>query len=507
MLAARYIRVSSAKQERKGFSLGDQKKLLTEAVKRNNFQSEDCDLFMDVQSGADDERPAYNKMMTRIMEGHYQALFVLDITRLTRTDSRAEEDRIIQVLNSFSCQLYTNSAQYDLSNPENRMHFGFTVVMARYDREKRRELSKQGRQSAREAGKNPGQPPSTGYVKYYQPDGSLIYKMDKQAIKPVKLAFEMALKGAGGTRIMKALNAKGYLSKTGNPYSPIQIYQWLSNPTYAGYVHIGMQRGTTEKRKGMWPAKFIDKPLISLEDWETVQALLNSRKTGKSPVRFPLSGILLCPSCQAPMIGTYKRAGTDKVRYYNCQPQTGTVNTCPNTEGRSIKMQIAHSLLIEAMPEIIKQIETKLEKKPLKGSTPLQVGTPDTEEEDYKTQLASIERKIVNNLRDQEESPSDYRRIRIAELEQEAKTIKSRMQTATVKAITPAFNTIIELAKLLTVVSPNDMEIISEVSQALFTKVHYSRKGTHRKYQFKLDKVELKTGETITLRRKYIYTQ
>jgi DNA invertase Pin-like site-specific DNA recombinase len=489
--------------------LGDQKKLLTEAVQRHGFTSDDPDLYMDVQSGADDERPAYNKMMTRIMEGYYQALFVLDITRLTRTESRAEEDRIIQVLNSFNCQLFTNNAQYDLSNAENRMLFGFNVVLARYDREKRRELSKQGRQSARELGQNPGQPPSTGYVKYYQPDGTLIYKMDKQAIKPVKLAYDMALKGAGGSRIMKAVHAKGFKSRNGTPYTPIQIYQWLRNPTYAGYVHIGMNRSSTEKKKGMWPAQFIDKPLVTLDEWQTIQSLLDARKTGKSPVRFPLSGILLCPSCQSPMIGAYKRGGPGipKVRYYNCQPKFGLDNQCPNTDGRSIQMNIIHELLIQAMPEIIKQAETRSNKKALKASQPIQAGSLDIDHEDYKSQLASIERKILNNLRDQEDSPSDYRRQRIAELEQEAKAVKTKMQNFKQKAVAPAFNTIIEAAKLLSLVTPDDMEIISEVAQALFTKLHYSRTGTHRKYEFRLEKAELKTGETLTLRRKYIHRQ
>lgn len=508
--AAVYARVSTPEQERSGQSLAWQKRELPKLAQQAGRTVEPDDIFVEVKSGAKDDRPEYNRLMARIMEGYYQEVWVVETSRLSRTEDRGEVQRVITALQMFGCVVRTPNSSYDVSTIEGEFIYDVDSAVNRMERKRIKKRLAMGRLAKLEKGGFFGHIAPTGYKQVRDLEtGKMRFQFDPEAVIPVKKTYEMALQGAGGTRILKELTRLGFRTKTGKKLSQSHVYQWLTNPAYAGYAHLGMSRNSKAKQRIMVPANYIDKPLVTLEEWETIQDLLASRKNGPKTGIFPLSSIIRCPSCGEKMIGAYKGT-TVKVRYYNCQPIGNELERyCPRTQGRSIKMSVAHTLLLEAFPEILEMLEANYEKTIAEYYAAQAVRDESRQAIEAKTKrLEQIKKRIMLHYEEWENDPSEFRLERIRMLETEATTLKADIETLSKQKPKPPVAINYEsISQLLPILDPTEMGILNDISRPLLTSLNYRRSGTHRKYTFQLVSCELKTGEFIRFQRVYSFSQ
>ena len=112
------------------------------------------------------------------------------------------------------------------------------------------------------------------------------------------------------TDIVKKLRKEGLLN-----ISKQKINHMLKNPLYAGIIRHDF---LPEPIQGSF------KPLISEEDFYTVQRLLNPKKPiNKKRLRinpdFPLKNIFYCPYCRKPLTGSWSTGRNNKYAYYSCR--------------------------------------------------------------------------------------------------------------------------------------------------------------------------------------------
>ena len=76
-------------------------------------------------------------------------------------------------------------------------------------------------------------------------------------------------------------------------------------------------------------------PLISLDEWNQVQALLDSnksRRTGAKPTKGLLTGLLVCHFCEGPMYYQPSKARGKLYRYYQCASRKHTAISADDLE-------------------------------------------------------------------------------------------------------------------------------------------------------------------------------
>jgi hypothetical protein len=125
----------------------------------------------------------------------------------------------------------------------------------------------------------------------------------------------------------------------------------LTNAVYAGMV---------EHRGSMYPGEHPS--IIEPSMWEKVNAELRAgRRTETGTIRKPqnalLAGLLLCQSCQCPMVPTYTAKPGRRYRYYVCQAarQKGW-SACPT---KSVPASMIEDSVLDQLRKALSLHETR----------------------------------------------------------------------------------------------------------------------------------------------------
>ncbi len=81
-LAIAYVRVSTGRQAKTGYSLESQPVILIKAARKDGYRVE---IVTETGSGRNSSRPALNRCLDRLAIGEAEALYALDIDRLARS--------------------------------------------------------------------------------------------------------------------------------------------------------------------------------------------------------------------------------------------------------------------------------------------------------------------------------------------------------------------------------------------------------------------------------------
>ena len=230
------------------------------------------------------------------------------------------------------------------------------------------------KQKARD-GKNPVIKPPFGYKKENKdhlvpdPDTAPVYR-------------EMVarfLNGWGKKRICNWLNEAGITTNAGKPWLPASITVVLRNPVYLGHTFWGttkMVMGPNGRAKNVarpeneWVFKEnTHEALISKDDWDAVQALMNDRKVEsnsgavkgkKFTKRYPLVGYLRCGICGSHLYGHKftKRPKNKPVyhnHYYTCHREFGYCDL-PYQRQNDLETKVNRAILgLISDPQLIQQ--------------------------------------------------------------------------------------------------------------------------------------------------------
>ncbi len=127
-IALAYVRVSTGRQAKTGYSLESQPALLIKAARNDGYRVE---VVTETGSGRNSSRPALNRCLEKLRAGEAHALYALDIDRLARSTQHLLE--IATLSRKQKWRLVVTSADVDTSSPAGEMFFTMAAAFAQYE--------------------------------------------------------------------------------------------------------------------------------------------------------------------------------------------------------------------------------------------------------------------------------------------------------------------------------------------------------------------------------------
>lgn len=148
-----------------------------------------------------------------------------------------------------------------------------------------------------------------GYTRTRGTDGKVTGQLPDEHAPVVAAIFERLERGVPLTHVTKWLNAEGFLTSTGKPWTNNNVRSIARTPTYAALRKRKDKTGEVELVAGGWEA------IVPEDRWYTVQRILDGRarkdaagkRSRPARLRWLLSGIGRCGVCGAVIKAEAKR--------------------------------------------------------------------------------------------------------------------------------------------------------------------------------------------------------
>lgn len=240
----------------------------------------------DTSASTGKRRPAYEKMLTDILDGRVGAVVAWDLDRLHRRP--IELEAFMALADEKHLALATVSGDVDLSTAQGRLMARLKGNVAAHEVEHKAARQRVAARQKAERGL-PQWTRAFGYLgDTHQPD--------PVTAPLVKEAYAAVLAGASLNDVCRLWNGAGALTLNGKMWTPPQVSNFLRKARNAGLrSHTDTKTNVTEiVGKGTWPA------LVDEDTWRAAQAVLNAagRAPGRKTVRrHKLTGALQCGKC------------------------------------------------------------------------------------------------------------------------------------------------------------------------------------------------------------------
>jgi len=380
----------------KGDSINSQKNIIRDYCERN-YPDAEITFFEDEGfTGANTNRPAFQKLMDQVRKGSFDMLVCYKLDRISRSVS--DFSATFSELQKHKVDFASVKEQIDTGTPIGRAMMYMSSVFAQMERETIAERSKDNLQELAKAGKWTGGRPPIGYKGEKRKDEkgktytSLI--IDPVGREYVRKIMDTFLNGYTLTSIETKLHKDGITKPNGKMILGSAVYQLLKNPTYVRatpevwdfFKEKGSEmvvpresfdgtkaviafnrwadrsRTSQGKRNGMagWSiTKGLHEPMIEADEYLQVQRRLGVNKVAKTRQYDYglLRGLIQC-SCGLIMSAkrNHSKKGTRQVYwYYVCRkfaPQgtRGTMGICDVKRADLIKID-------ETVVNVLKEIK------------------------------------------------------------------------------------------------------------------------------------------------------
>ena len=318
--AVLYVRVSSKDQEKEGFSIPAQRRLLRDhATSRSLVIAAE---FEDVETAKTSGRIGFNEMVAYLKKYHATCRTVL----VEKTDRLYRNQKDYVTLDDLGVEIHLvkeNTIISRDSRSSDKLMHGMKVLIAKNFIDNLSEETLKGMTEKARAGLYPSNA-SVGYRNTESPDGKRIIVPDPDTAPVIVILFvRFAIGRYSIKRFVAELNAEG-VTLRGRRLCSSTVHQILRKRLYMGdFDWNGLTyRGTHE-------------PLVTRECWERVQELLDARietKTRKVKHDFAFTGIVRCGHCGCMMVGEIKKG---RYVYYHC---TGNKGKCPEPYTRQERL-------------------------------------------------------------------------------------------------------------------------------------------------------------------------
>lgn len=315
-----YSRVSTSDQI-EGTSLESQKAWCLAEISKNGmeFVQEYSDRG---QSGADENRPAWQALLADARDGKFNAVFVYDLDRFTRDMLHGlTATRQLRVLGITLHDAKDPSA--DAASADAQLMTGFRLLIAEEERRKIKERTVRGQRAKLEAGEWPGGKPSFGWKLEGIRTRKAYPVPDEQERETLALMIRWLVRdGKSIGEICVLLNANGIKSRTGKFWSHEVIRKILSNQAlHRGWIvwgspNQGSEDARSHKTKigrdgnplyGLPKRVELPYPPLTEQEFKAVRRALKSHPRAQVDQKFsisrPLTGRLF-GSCGRHYTGT-----------------------------------------------------------------------------------------------------------------------------------------------------------------------------------------------------------
>ncbi|HII4400341.1 TPA: recombinase family protein [Clostridium perfringens] len=333
-IIAIYCRVSTDEQAEFGYSIDEQKRLLEEWCKANDYIIYKCYSDRGISGKNIKDRPALKELLSDAKAGKFDMVISWKINRV----SRKLEDvlKIVNILEKNNITFKSYSEPFETDTPAGRMQFQMMALIGEFERGTIAQNVKMGMIAKAKSGNWCG-----GRVLGYdlvpnnspeeEKKGKNKLEINEKEAEIVRFIFNEYSKGKGYKAITNKMNKLGYKTKKGNNFSVGSIRDILTNPVYIGEIRYNVRQNWSEKRRrNINPnpirVKGKHEAIIDRELWDKVQLILESKKGKPSRIydgEYPLTGILRCPKCGAGMVisrttNTLADGTKKRIAYYCC---------------------------------------------------------------------------------------------------------------------------------------------------------------------------------------------
>jgi DNA invertase Pin-like site-specific DNA recombinase len=306
-----YARVSSKEQEKEGYSIPAQLKLLNEYAAAQGFTV--AKEYVDVETAKQTGRAAFGEMVA-----YLRAHPVVRVLLVEKTDRLYRNLKDWVTIDELDVEIHFPKEGAVLScdsrSSEKFMH-GIKVLMAKNYIDNLSEEARKGQQEKAEQGIWPTKTP-LGYRNTTGPDGKKVIDVDSEIAAIIVKLFEWYATGQYALKdVAKKARAAGLVyRRSGNPVPTSTVHSTLRNRLYSGWFE--------------WNGKLYQgrhEPLVSVELWERVQGVLDGRhakKNRRMKHDLAFSGLIACAECGCSVVGEIKK---QRYVYYHC---TGYADKC-----------------------------------------------------------------------------------------------------------------------------------------------------------------------------------
>jgi site-specific DNA recombinase len=306
-----YARVSSKEQEKEGFSIPAQLKLLKEYASAQGFAV--TQEYVDVETAKQTGRTAFGEMVA-----YLKAHPAVRVMLVEKTDRLYRNLKDWVTVDELEVEIHFPKEGVVLSresrSSEKFMH-GIKVLMAKNYIDNLSEEARKGMQEKAEQGIWPTKTP-LGYRNITGPDGKKIIAADPAMAPIVAKLFEWYATGQYSMQeVSRMARDAGLVYRKSGAKVPVStIHTILHTRLYTGWYE--------------WNGKMIQgrhEPLVSVDLWERVQGVMDGRfvkKHRRMTHDFAFSGLIGCGKCGCSVVGEIKK---QRYVYYHC---TGYADKC-----------------------------------------------------------------------------------------------------------------------------------------------------------------------------------
>lgn len=302
--AVMYARVSTAEQEKEGFSIPAQQKLMREYASQNEIGI--AAEFVDVETAKRTGRPGFDEML-RYMKKYTSVRVVL----VEKTDRLYRNLKDWVTVDGLDIEVHFVKENVVLSrdsrSSEKFMH-GIKVLMAKNYIDNLSEETRKGMLEKAEQGIWPSFAP-LGYANIVGPHGKKIIAVDPEAGPLVARVFEWFETGNYSLKevAQKARSAGMRYRRTGKLIGTSSIHRILRSRIYTGsFEWLGKRYEGSHT------------PLTTFATWMNVQDILDGRSISNvhgNRHEFAYTGLMTCGHCGCAMTAEIKKG---RYIYYHC---------------------------------------------------------------------------------------------------------------------------------------------------------------------------------------------
>ncbi|MGE3784518.1 MAG: recombinase family protein [Alphaproteobacteria bacterium] len=291
-----YARVSSKEQEKEGFSIPAQLKLLKEYAGAQGLAV--VQEYVDVETAKQTGRTAFGEMV-----GYLRVHPSVRVLLVEKTDRLYRNLKDWVTVDELDVEIHFPKEGVVLSrdsrSSEKFMH-GIKVLMAKNYIDNLSEEARKGQQEKAEQGIWPTKTP-LGYLNITGPDGRKVIAVDPDIAPVISKLFEWYGTGEYALKdVAKKARAAGLAYRRSGASVPTStVHSILRNRLYTGCF---------EWNGNLYQGKH--EPLVSIELWERVQGVMDGRNVTKHRRMihdFAFSGLIACAKCGCLVVGEIKK--------------------------------------------------------------------------------------------------------------------------------------------------------------------------------------------------------
>jgi site-specific DNA recombinase len=297
-------------------------------------------------TGGNLDRPALQQLLEDIDARRVDCILVYKVDRLSR--SLLDFARLVDRFDQRSVSFVSVTQQFNTTSSLGRLTLNILLSFAQFEREIIGERTRDKMSAARRKGKWVGGMPVLGYD--IVPGGGRLIVNEKES-RRVRDIFALFVQHKSLSVVVAELMRRRWKTKSwtsqsgmahvGRDFAKASLRRLLTNVIYAGKV---------EHRGEIYAGE--QASIVEPSVWQEVNVELRAgRRTRAAAIRVPqnalLAGLLLCKSCQRPMVPTYTAKPGRRFRYYVCKSarQNGW-KSCPtkSVSARMIEDAVIHQL-------------------------------------------------------------------------------------------------------------------------------------------------------------------